>query len=72
MLLAKSADAFISNDYYASDVAWMDLNSDIEVVIGPYEVYEDGLFNYKAAFESFITVVDKGESESGTIGSAES
>jgi hypothetical protein len=41
----------------------MDLDSNIEVVIGPYEVYEDGLFNYKAAFESFVTVVDKAESE---------
>src|SRR5205807_1723121 len=41
---------------------WMDLAGNIEVVIGPYEVYEDNLFNYKAAFESFITVVDAPES----------
>ena len=61
--LVKLADAFLSNDYFASDLAWMDLDSDIEVVIGPYEVYEDGLFNYKAAFESFVTVRDRGESE---------
>ncbi len=61
--LNKRADAFLSDDYYESDIAWMDLDSDIEVVIGPYEVYEDGLFNYKAAFEAFICVVDKGESE---------
>ena len=40
----------------------MDLDSDIEIAIGPYEVYEDGLFNYKAAFESFVTVRDKAES----------
>ena len=40
----------------------MDLDSDIEVVIGPYEVYEDGLFNYKAAFESFVAVRDRAES----------
>lgn len=61
--LNKRADAFFSDDYYASDIAWMDLDSDIEVVIGPYEVYEDALFNYKAAFESFVTVRDKAESE---------
>lgn len=61
--LTKRADAFLSDDYYASDIAWMDLNGPIEVVIGPYEVYEDELFNYKAAFESFITVVDRPESE---------
>ncbi len=61
--LNKRADAFLADDYYESDFAWMDLDSNIEVVIGPYEVYEDGLFNYKAAFESFVTVVDKEESE---------
>ena len=57
--LHKRAAAFSSNDYYASDVAWMDLkDSRIEPTIGPYEVYEDALFGYKAAFESFITVAD--------------
>jgi hypothetical protein len=61
--LNKRADAFLSDDYYASDVAWMDLDSEVEVVIGPYEVYEDGLFNYKAAFESFVTARDRAESE---------
>lgn len=60
--LDKRADALISNDYYASDLAWMDLDSDIEVVIGPYEVYEDALFNYKASFTSFVSVRDKVES----------
>lgn len=54
--LAKRAKAFLSNDYYESDVAWMDLDSPIEPTIGPYEVYLDDLFNYKAAFESFITL----------------
>jgi len=61
--LTKRADAFFSDDYFASDLAWMDLDSDIEVVIGPYEVYEDALFNYKASFQSFVTVRDKAESE---------
>ncbi|HEX6640449.1 MAG TPA: peptidase, partial [Thermoanaerobaculia bacterium] len=61
--LTKLADAFGKDNYRDSDMAWMDLDGPIEVVIGPYEVYEDALFNYKAAFESFITVVDRGETD---------
>jgi hypothetical protein len=61
--LTKLADAFFKDNYRESDIAWMDLQGPIEVVIGPYEVYEDALFNYKAAFESFVTVVDKPESD---------
>jgi hypothetical protein len=57
------ADAFISNDYYASDVAWMELDASIEPTIGPYEVYEDEWFNFKAAFEAFITVRDDAETK---------
>ncbi len=60
--LTARADAFLSNDYYQSDVAWMNLKGAIEPTIGPYEVYEDELFNYKAAFESFIAVQDEAES----------
>jgi hypothetical protein len=60
--LSLLAAALLSDDYYASDLAWMDLDSDIEVILGPYEVYEDGLFNYKAAFESFIGLRDPAES----------
>jgi peptidase M49-like protein len=60
--LTKRADAFLSDEYYASDVAWMELKGAIEPTIGPYEVYEDELFNYKAAFESFVTVQDEAES----------
>jgi peptidase M49-like protein len=43
-------------------VAWMELKGNIEPTFGPYEVYEDELFNYKAAFEAFITVRDESES----------
>jgi hypothetical protein len=50
------AAAFENDDYYASDVAWMDLDAPVEVTIGPYETYEDELFGYKAAFEAFVTV----------------
>lgn len=57
--LRSRADAFLSNDYFQSDLDWLDLDSKLEVTIGPYEVYEDGLFNYKAAFESFLTVRDE-------------
>jgi hypothetical protein len=60
--LNTRADAFLSDNYRESDMAWMDLSGPIEVVIGPYEVYEDNLFNYKASFESFVTVVDAPES----------
>lgn len=62
--LLSRAEAFQTNDYYQSDMDWMDLkNHRIEVVIGPYEVYEDALFNYKAAFECFLTIVDPAESK---------
>lgn len=61
--LTKLADAFFKDNYRESDMAWMDLNGPIEVVIGPYEVYEDALFNWKASFESFVTVVDRPETE---------
>jgi hypothetical protein len=40
----------------------MELKGAIEPTIGPYEVYEDEVFNYKAAFESYITVRDEAES----------
>jgi hypothetical protein len=60
--LDSRADAFLSNDYYSSDLAWMDLSGNVEVVIGPYEVYEDALFGYKAAFEAFVCLTDLEES----------
>jgi hypothetical protein len=59
--LNKRADAFGSDDYYESDVAWMDLDAPIDVTIGPYETYEDELFSYKAAFEAYITIRDDAE-----------
>ena len=61
--LESRAAAFVSNDYYDSDVKWMELDATIEPTIGPYEVYEDEWFNYKAAFEAFITVKDQTESD---------
>ncbi len=61
--LDSRAAAFLSNDYYESDVKWMELDASIEPTIGPYEVYEDEWFNYKAAFEAFITIKDQNESQ---------
>jgi hypothetical protein len=61
--LELRADAFLSNDYFASDMAWMELDASIEPTIGPYETYEDELFGYKAAFEGFVTIRDDGETQ---------
>lgn len=62
--LVSRAAAFESNDYYQSDCDWVDLKDHkFEIVIGPYEVYEDRFKGYKAAFEAFITLVDEKETE---------
>src|SRR3989441_11688427 len=60
--LTKRADAFLSNDYYDTAVASMGVKGVIAPPLGPYEVYEDEFFNYKAGFESFITIQDQAES----------
>jgi hypothetical protein len=60
--MVKRASAFLSDDYYASDVAWMDLDSPIDLTIGPYETYEDELFGYKASYEVYVTLRDDAES----------
>src|SRR6202012_2322034 len=59
--LETRADAFLSNDYYASDVAWMDLDAPLDITIGPYETYNDEIFGYKAAFEAYINIRDDKE-----------
>ena len=56
--LRSRADAFASDDYYQSDKDWMDLDSPVEITIGPYETYEDELLGLKATFEAFVTVSD--------------
>jgi hypothetical protein len=61
--LSLRAKAFRTNDYYESELAWMDVSgTPIEAVIGPYEVYTDTLYGTKTAFEAFITVQDPEES----------
>lgn len=62
--LQLRAEALLTDDYYPSDMAWMDMkDNDIDFVVGPIETYEDALFNYKAAHESFILIKDKTWSE---------
>jgi hypothetical protein len=63
MFLEKRAVALLSNNYYDSEIAWMDLDASIEPTIGPYENYEDDWFNYKAAFEAFIGIRDEQETQ---------
>jgi len=60
--LTLRADAFLSNNYYDSDMAWMDLDAPLDITIGPYETYNDELFGYKAAFEAYINLRDDEES----------
>ncbi|NHZ32339.1 dipeptidyl-peptidase 3 family protein [Massilia rubra] len=59
--LTLRADAFLSNDYLASDFAWMDLDAPVDITIGPYETYNDELFGYKAAFEAYVNIRDEKE-----------
>jgi hypothetical protein len=59
--LKARAAAFLSNDYYGSDVAWMDLDAPIDITFGPYETYNDEIFGYKAAFESYVNIRDDAE-----------
>jgi len=57
--LLKRADAFLTDEYLESDLAWMEMKtSNIDFICGPTENYEDGLFGYKAAYESFILIKD--------------
>ncbi|MCO5554761.1 hypothetical protein L7F22_008295 [Adiantum nelumboides] len=57
-LLETKAKAFLSNEYYDSEVCWIKLDSAIDLTIGPYETYEDSLFGYKATFEAFVGIRD--------------
>ncbi len=59
--LESRAKAFLTNDYYESDVAWMDLDAPIDITIGPYETYNDEIFGYKAGFEAYVNIRDDAE-----------
>jgi hypothetical protein len=58
--LELRADAFVTDEYQASDFAWMEMKDNgIDVVIGPIETYEDQLFGYKAGHEAFVLIKDR-------------
>ena len=58
--LTFRAEALLTDNYMASDLAWMDMkNNGLDIIIGPIENYEDGLLNARAAFESYVLVKDK-------------
>jgi hypothetical protein len=62
--LQLRAEALRSDDYQASDMAWMDMkNNPVELVIGPIETYQDALYGYRAAFETFVLIKDLAWSE---------
>merc|ERR1719433_2152796 len=56
--LRLKADACLNDNWAPSDVAWLKLDGDIDVTVGPYEVYEDELLNLKAAYECFLCLRD--------------
>nr|WP_235689809.1 Zn-dependent hydrolase [Fulvivirga lutea] len=57
--LALRAEALLTDDYYNSDIAWMDMKTNqLDMIVGPIETYEDQLFGYKAAHEAYILVKD--------------
>lgn len=56
--LLLRAKAIRTDDYYESDMAWMDVKGKIDVIIGPIETYQDALFGYKAAYEAIVMIKD--------------
>ncbi len=62
--LTLRADALVTGEYQESDLAWMEMkNNTLDVVIGPIETYEDQLFGYKAAAETFVLIKDQAWSD---------
>ncbi|HUQ46893.1 MAG TPA: hypothetical protein VM053_01470 [Gemmatimonadaceae bacterium] len=62
--LTLRSKALLDDNYFASDLAWMDMkNNTVDVVIGPIETYEDGLYGYKAANEAYVLIKDKAWSQ---------
>lgn len=57
--LKLRAEAILTDKYFDSDVAWLDLkDSLVDAVIAPYETYDDMLFGYKAGYEGVIMMTD--------------
>jgi hypothetical protein len=62
--LELRADALLSDDFRASDLAWMDMKSNpVDLVIGPIETYEDQIFGYKASYEAYVLIKDQAWSD---------
>ena len=62
--LIERKKAFLTDDYFASDMAWMDMkNSKIDFVFGPIENYDDKLNEAKASYEAFILLKDEERSK---------
>lgn len=57
--LKLRSKALLNDEYFESDLAWMDVDYDFDLVIGPIENYQDELFNYKSAYEVMLLVKDK-------------
>ena len=61
--LLKKAEALMTDQYFDADVAWIDMkDSKFDMVLGPFEVYEDELMNLKAAYEASVEIIDQEES----------
>ncbi len=62
--LSLRAQAFLTDEYQPSDMAWMDMKTNgLDFVVGPIENYEDQLYNYKAAHEAYVLIKDKSWSD---------
>ena len=62
--LRLRADALTTDEYQASDLAWMDMkDNSIDLVIGAIETYEDRLFGYRAAYEAYVLLKDRAWSD---------
>jgi hypothetical protein len=62
--LRLRADALLTDDYYASDIAWLDLaNPKFDVVFAPYEVYDDSLLGVKTTYGASVMIRNDAESE---------
>ena len=58
-LLAR-AETLVNDNYNASDAVWLDMkNNSIDIVIGAIEDYEDGLYNYRNAYQAYVLIKDK-------------
>lgn len=58
--LALRAQSLLTDQYRESDLAWLDMKDNrVDLIIGPIETYEDGLYGYKASYECFVLLKDQ-------------